>query len=126
MFKSNLSVLPGEICRLRTLLHNINSTDFIQMNNFYSTCFSIAGYLSKRQQNNFWFCTLLLTLQQWTYISSERPPRPITCPESGRKAPPLTFIVIKGKGKVVPVLPLTEHHAMEAYWGSGGTDPRIL
>jgi hypothetical protein len=32
----------------------------------------------------------------------------------------------KGKGKVVPVLSLTEHHAMEAYWGSGGTDPRIL
>jgi len=21
------------------------------------------------------------------------------------------------KGKVVPVLPLTEHHAMKAYWG---------
>jgi hypothetical protein len=25
----------------------------------------------------------------------------------------------KGKGKVVPVLLLTEHHAMKAYWGSG-------
>jgi hypothetical protein len=25
------------------------------------------------------------------------------------------------KGKVVPVLPLTEHHAMKAYWGSGST-----
>jgi hypothetical protein len=24
---------------------------------------------------------------------------------------------IKVKGKVVPVLPLTEHHAMKAYWG---------
>jgi len=25
---------------------------------------------------------------------------------------------LKGKGKVVPVLfPLTEHHAMKAYWG---------
>jgi hypothetical protein len=23
----------------------------------------------------------------------------------------------KGKGKVVPVLFLTEHHAMKAYWG---------
>jgi hypothetical protein len=31
-----------------------------------------------------------------------------------------------GKVKVVPVLPLTEHHAMKAYWGSGGTAPPIL
>jgi len=29
----------------------------------------------------------------------------------------------KGKGKTVPVLPLTEHHAMKAYWGSGGKHP---
>jgi hypothetical protein len=29
------------------------------------------------------------------------------------------------KGKVVPVL-LTEHHAMEAYWGSGGIASFIL
>jgi hypothetical protein len=29
-------------------------------------------------------------------------------------------------GKVVPVLPLTEHHAMKAQWGSGGTAPPIL
>jgi hypothetical protein len=28
--------------------------------------------------------------------------------------------------KVVPVLPLTEHHAIKPYWGSGGTDPHIL
>jgi hypothetical protein len=32
----------------------------------------------------------------------------------------------KSKGKVVPVLPLTEHHAMKAYWGIGGTAPPIL
>jgi len=32
----------------------------------------------------------------------------------------------KGKGKVVPVLFLTGHHAMEAYWRSGGVAPRIL
>jgi hypothetical protein len=32
----------------------------------------------------------------------------------------------KGKGKVVPVLFLTEHHAMKAYWGSGGIVPLIL
>jgi hypothetical protein len=32
----------------------------------------------------------------------------------------------KLKGKVVPVLPLTEHHAMKAYWGSGGTALPIL
>jgi hypothetical protein len=25
-----------------------------------------------------------------------------------------------------PVLPLTEHHAMKAYWGSGGTVPPIF
>jgi hypothetical protein len=28
--------------------------------------------------------------------------------------------------KVVPVLPLTEHHAMKAYWGSGDVAPTIL
>jgi hypothetical protein len=33
--------------------------------------------------------------------------------------------MLRSKGKVVPVL-LTEHHAMEAYWGSGGTAPLIL
>jgi hypothetical protein len=33
----------------------------------------------------------------------------------------------KGKGKIAPVLfLLTEHHAMKAYWGNGGTAPRIL
>jgi hypothetical protein len=32
---------------------------------------------------------------------------------------------VKVKGKVVPVLS-AEHHAMEAYWGSGGTAPLIL
>jgi hypothetical protein len=32
----------------------------------------------------------------------------------------------KGKCKVVPVLLLTEHHAMSAYWGSGITAPPIL
>jgi hypothetical protein len=32
---------------------------------------------------------------------------------------------IKAKGKFVPVL-LTEHHAMKAYWGSGGIAPRII
>jgi len=33
---------------------------------------------------------------------------------------------VKVKSKVLPVLPLTEHHAMKAYWGSGGTAPPIL
>jgi hypothetical protein len=33
---------------------------------------------------------------------------------------------VKGKGIVIPVLILTEHHAMEAYWGSGSIAPRIL
>jgi hypothetical protein len=32
----------------------------------------------------------------------------------------------KGKGKVVPALFLTEHHIMEAYWGSGGMAPLVL
>jgi hypothetical protein len=35
-------------------------------------------------------------------------------------------ILLKGKGEVVPVLFSTEHHAMKAYWGSGGIAPRIL
>jgi len=29
------------------------------------------------------------------------------------------------EGKFVPLI-LTEHHAMKAYWGSGGTAPSIL
>jgi hypothetical protein len=32
----------------------------------------------------------------------------------------------KGKGKVVPVIFLTDHHAMKAYWGSGGVAALIL
>jgi hypothetical protein len=32
----------------------------------------------------------------------------------------------QGKKGKVPVLPLTEHHAMKAYWGSGGTALPIL
>jgi hypothetical protein len=38
----------------------------------------------------------------------------------------IIIIIIKVKGKVVPVLPITEHHAMKAYWGSGGTAPPSL
>jgi hypothetical protein len=30
----------------------------------------------------------------------------------------------KGKGKIVPVIFLTEHHAMKAYW-SGGIAPHM-
>jgi hypothetical protein len=30
------------------------------------------------------------------------------------------------KGKVIPLLLLTEHNTMEAYWSSGGIAPRIL
>jgi hypothetical protein len=36
-----------------------------------------------------------------------------------------SYSVVKVKGNV-PVLFLTEHHAMKAYWGSGGTAPLIL
>jgi hypothetical protein len=40
------------------------------------------------------------------------------------------FCLIRGYiilGKIVPVLFfLTEHHAMKAYWASGGIAPRIL
>jgi hypothetical protein len=32
----------------------------------------------------------------------------------------------KAKVKVIPVLFLTEHQAMTAYWGSGGIAPLIL
>jgi hypothetical protein len=35
-------------------------------------------------------------------------------------------ILLQGKGKVVLVLFLTEHHAMKAYWESGGIATRIL
>jgi hypothetical protein len=34
--------------------------------------------------------------------------------------------MVKVKGKVVPVLFVTEHHAMKAYRGSGGMAPFIL
>jgi hypothetical protein len=33
---------------------------------------------------------------------------------------------LKGKGKVDPVLFLTEHHATKSYWDSGGIVPYIL
>jgi hypothetical protein len=33
--------------------------------------------------------------------------------------------MIKVKGKICPCA-LTEHHAMKAYWGSGGIAPCIL
>jgi hypothetical protein len=36
------------------------------------------------------------------------------------------YLVFEVKGKVVPVLFLTDHHAMKAYWGSGCIAPRIL
>jgi hypothetical protein len=32
----------------------------------------------------------------------------------------------QGKGRVVPIIPLTEHHAMKAYWVSENIAPRIL
>jgi hypothetical protein len=35
-------------------------------------------------------------------------------------------LAVKVKGKVVPVLPSSEHHAMKAHWGSGGTAPPVL
>jgi hypothetical protein len=35
-------------------------------------------------------------------------------------------VKVKAKVKVVPVLLLTEHHAMKAYWGSGSIAPLIL
>jgi hypothetical protein len=38
----------------------------------------------------------------------------------------MAMIFNKGKGKVVPVLFLTEHDAMKAYWGGGSIAPRIL
>jgi hypothetical protein len=38
----------------------------------------------------------------------------------------LPMFLVKGKGKVVPVLFLTKHHAMKAYWESEGIAPHIL
>jgi len=37
-----------------------------------------------------------------------------------------TFDVTQSLGKVAPVLLLTEHHAMKAYWESVGIAPLIL
>jgi hypothetical protein len=39
---------------------------------------------------------------------------------------PLPVMIEGLKDKVVPVFFLTEHHAMKAYWGSGGIAPIIL
>jgi hypothetical protein len=36
------------------------------------------------------------------------------------------LLILKGKGKVLPTLFLTEHHAMKAYWGNGRIASRIL
>jgi hypothetical protein len=47
---------------------------------------------------------------------------PTVLPEWGTCIPPLKNV----KGKVVPVLFLTEHNTMKAYWGSGGVAPCIL
>jgi hypothetical protein len=38
----------------------------------------------------------------------------------------ITYVKVKEKVKVVPVHFFTEHHAMKAYWGSGGISPLIL
>jgi hypothetical protein len=37
-----------------------------------------------------------------------------------------SLINSEGKGKVVPVLFLTEHNAMKAYWGSGSIAPLLF
>jgi hypothetical protein len=36
------------------------------------------------------------------------------------------IVKVKVKGKVVPVIFLSDHHAMKAYWGNGSIAPRIL
>jgi hypothetical protein len=38
----------------------------------------------------------------------------------------MVMVKVKVKVKVVPVLLLTDCHTMKAYWGTGGTAPRIL
>jgi hypothetical protein len=38
----------------------------------------------------------------------------------------VVWVYYINKGKVISVHFLTEHHAMKAYWGSGGIAPRIL
>jgi hypothetical protein len=38
----------------------------------------------------------------------------------------IIIIIIIIKSEVVPVPFVTKHHAMKAYWGSGGIAPRIL
>jgi hypothetical protein len=38
----------------------------------------------------------------------------------------ISMKLVRGKCRVVPVLLLTEHCAMKAYWGNGSIDPFIL
>jgi hypothetical protein len=45
--------------------------------------------------------------------------------QTGSEAHTASCLMCKGEGNV-PVLLLTEHHAMKAYWGSGGIAPLIL
>jgi hypothetical protein len=83
------------------------------------------------QKISAWILTVFFTfytLFSETYLRREIPVanrkelRPIideTCAEYFNE-------VVKVKSKVVPVLFITEHHAMKAYWGSGVIDPRIL
>jgi hypothetical protein len=64
---------------------------------------------------------MVLSGQLHAPVTEKEPPWPPGL-EIGLEPEPDT---VKVKGKVVPVF-LTEHHAMKAYWGSGGIAPLIL
>jgi hypothetical protein len=56
----------------------------------------------------------------------KNPDRPARSPALYRLSYHGSFPLRRVKSKVVPVLFLTEHHAVKAYWGSGGIAPHIL
>jgi hypothetical protein len=58
--------------------------------------------------------------------NSNRAPRSVTGDLTGTMTFLAHFIFVQVKGKVVPVLSLTERHAMKTYLGSGRIAPRIL
>jgi len=47
-------------------------------------------------------------------------------PSNRKLDEPQSLSGCSGKGEVVPVLFLTEHYAMKAYWESGGIVPHFL
>jgi hypothetical protein len=47
------------------------------------------------------------------------------CPEPDKSSPHFPILILYDKVQVKLSLCLTNHHAMKAYWGSGGIAPHI-